>query len=128
MQGGSSKVNNPERGKKMYYGEERLSYMDRAVDLAQPDYKRFRLGKIAKNVVNKYGKRNYSIDAVKKGTFTELKSPYEWDSKPAPPIKHSFISVSRDTSPKVNNSSFDAKIYKENAANNDPISKGHDIA
>jgi hypothetical protein len=112
----------------MYEGEERLSYMDRAVDLSQPDYKRFRLGKFADNVIGKFGKRNHSIDPLKKGTFVALKHPYEWNIKPKQPIPHSFIHSPKGPSGKVNNSSFDEKYYQENQKNNNAVLKGQEIA
>ena len=43
-----------ERGKKMYYGSDKLSYMDKAIDLSQPDYKRYMVGKTSKNIENKF--------------------------------------------------------------------------
>ena len=129
MQKSKCSPNTVERGKKWYYGDDRLSYMDKAIDLSQPDYKRFRLGKNGSQVVTKFSKRNYSIDPPKKGVFTSLKHPYEWNIKDKPLVKYSMMQTTqRDSSPKVNNSSFDNKVYKENLKKNNPINHGKEIA
>lgn len=102
--------------------------MGSAVELSQPEHKRLRLGKFAQNVINRFGRRNNSIDPVSKGTFVSLKHPYEWNIKQKPPAKHSFIHSPRDASDKVNNLSFENSHYKDNLKNNDPISSGQEIA
>ena len=102
--------------------------MDQACDLSQPDYKRFRLGKLAHNVVGRMGKRNNSLDPVHKGTFIPLKHPYEWEPLEKKPIPFSFIKGSKSPSNKVTNSSFDQKEYNENVKNNNSIAKGNEIA
>jgi hypothetical protein len=62
---GTNIINNPEKGKRVYYGEDKLSYMDKSVDLSQYDYKRFNLSKCANNVMNMLGKRTNSIEPCK---------------------------------------------------------------
>lgn len=102
--------------------------MDQAWDLSQPDYKRFRLGLVAQNIVGRSNKRNNSFDPINKGTFIPLKHPYEWDTQDKKPVPYSFIKESKAPSNKVTNSSFDQKEYNENAKNNNPIAKGNEIA
>ena len=71
MQNGNNVNNSPFRGKKMYLEGDKLSYMDKAIDLSQPDYKRFRLGKLATNIVGNFGNRNKSLEPTKKGRIVE---------------------------------------------------------
>ncbi len=42
---GEGPMTNSNRGKKMYYGDNKLSYMDKNIDLSQPDYKRYALNR-----------------------------------------------------------------------------------
>jgi len=138
MQNESSVNNSPLRGKKMYLGVDKLSYMDRAIDLTQSDYKRFRLGKLADNIIGNFGRRNNSLDPSKKGIkvifyilgskFVSLKHPYEWDVKQRNKDPFSYIKSPKKVSPKVNNSSFEKSYYKDNSKNNDPINRGKEIA
>ena len=65
---------------------------------------------------------------MKKGTFVALKHPYEWNIKKKPTILHSYIENQKDSALKVNNSSFDKSVYKENLKKQDPISHGKEIA
>ncbi|CAI2375017.1 unnamed protein product [Moneuplotes crassus] len=115
------------RGKKMYYGDERLSYMDKNIDLSQPEYKRYNLQK-PNNAPMPFSKRSYSIDSYKKGTFVDLKHPYQWEIKPKQKINYSFIQEPKETSGKVNNSSFKKSVYKENWKKQNPLHHGKEIA
>lgn len=116
------------KGKKVYQNDERLHYMDQALDLSQPDYKRFRLGKYAHNVMSKANKRNNSIDSVPKGTFVPLKHPYEWDAAEKKPVPYSFIKNPVAPSQKVTTNVFSQSVYNDGAKNNNPVAKGMEIA
>ena len=116
------------KGIKVYQHEDRLHYMDQSLDLSQPDYKRFRLGKYAQNVVWKSNRRNSSFDAKTHDNMKPLKHPYEWDTVDKKPILHSFIPEPKLPSSKVTNSAIKKKEFSENAKNNDPIAIGNEIA
>jgi hypothetical protein len=108
--------------------------MDKAIDLSQPEYKRFRLGKLANNVVNKFSRRNNSIDQTssqkyqKPWEFIDLKHPYEWNIKQLKKDPTSYIRSPSEVSTKVNNMNFASRHYKSNVGNNDPMSTDNQIA
>ena len=96
-------------------------------NIMQPE-KRLVPNKHAIDIYRKIGRRNYSIDPPKKGTFEHLQHPYQWNAKSKQSIKHSFVQGPKLPSIKVTQDSFDSKHYKENSQNNSPVLRGMNLA
>ena len=116
------------KGIKVYQNEDRLHYMDQSLDLSQPDYKRFRLGKYAHDVVGRESKRNNSFDGTTSNSAKPIKHPYEWEINEKKPIPHSFIPEPKQPSTKVTSSAVKKNQFIDNIKNNDPIAIGNEIA